>query len=172
MTRTASPDYFVLEGDLGSNVPAVPTLDQMSGADFTDDLENPPIPDQQPTAADWNQVAFTAWAAAKMAPRLSIGCTGGSSPALNSVVAMNRNISTNTPTNPDIALSHIATGHYTVAIPTAKLPAMTMPPRAWANKAGACAASASWVSAGLIAVYTSDSTGLIDAAWTLEVSGY
>jgi hypothetical protein len=174
MTRTASPAYFVVEGDGGINAPAIPTLDQMSGAAFTDDTAYPPIPDQQPTAADWNQVSFTAWADTKLTPKLTVGITGGVSPTINSVIAANRNISTTTGTssNGDVAVSHVGTGHYTITVTYTKLPPQTCPPKAHANVAGAAAASAFRTGAGVVDVYVSNNSGLIEGSFTLDMSGY
>jgi hypothetical protein len=180
MARVTSPAYFVFEGDLGSNLPARPTLDQMGGAAFVNCVapDQAPIPDEEPLAEDFNQISLVAWAASKMMPALIVGCDGASSPVLTSVVAVNRNISTNAPTNPDISVTHSATGHYVVQVyanatsPSAKLPPMTWGPMANANKSGKAAASAAWNSAGKYDVYTHDNTGAIDAAFTLSISGY
>lgn len=172
MPRTVSPDYFVLEGDGGSNTPARPTIDQVGGAAFVNDTYNPPIPDQQPTAEDFNQITLCAWAAVKMMPVIRVGVTAGAPPALNAIVAANRNISTVLVTNPDISVTRTSQGRYEVVLPTTKLPQKDSPPKAYANKAGAAAASAVWTSAGHYDVYVSDATGVIDADFVLEVSGY
>lgn len=172
MSRTISPSYFVLEGDGGVNPPARPTLDQVGGAAFTNDTAYPPIPDQQPTAEDYNQVSLCTWAASLMIPVLRVGVTSGAPPSLNSVRAVHRNFSTLLAANPDVSVSRTAQGHYQVTVSTTKLPQKDSDPRAYANKAGACAASAVWTSSGVYDVYVSDATGLIDASFTLEISGY
>lgn len=172
MSRTVSPEYFVIEGDGGVNAPARPTVDQVGGAAFVNDTANPPIPDQQPVAEDFNQITLCAWSAAKMMPAIRVGVTSGAPPALNAVVAASRNISTLLVANQDVSVTRTAQGHYQVVVSTTKLPQKDSPPKAFANKAGACAASASWSSAGHYEVYVSDATGLIDADFTLEVSGY
>ena len=172
-SRIYSPSYFVYEGDGGLNPPARPTLDQVGGAAFTNDTMNPPDPDQQPMAEDYNQINYIAYCASLMIPALVIGVTlTGTTMTLNRVIAINRNISLLTSANPDISFSRTSVGHYAFGVPVAKLPQMSFPPMAFANKAGAAAASAAWLSSGSYVVYTSDNTGLIDCSFVLCVSGY
>ena len=173
MARAVSPSYFVFEGDGGLNNPARPTLAQVGGAAFVDSTQHPPIPDEQPCAPDYNQINFIAYVAALLLPAATIGVTvTGTTPALNSVIALNRSISTVTVTNPDVSVARQALGQYRVSITSTKLPQITWAPRAHANKAGSAAASASRVSAGVYDVYLSNNTGAIDCSFSLEVSGY
>jgi hypothetical protein len=174
MSRTVSPTYFVFEGDGGSNPPARPTIDQVGGANFTDCTEPgyAPIPDIQPMSADYNQLSLIAWAASRMMPVLKIGVTSGIPPTINAVVAVSRNVSLLLSANPDVQVTRASQGHWQIVVSTTKLPQSDSPPKAFANNAGACAVSAVWSSAGHYDVYTSDATGLIDAGFTLELSGY
>lgn len=176
MSRIVSPAYFVIEGDGGSNTPKRPTLDQLSGANFSNCVApyQAPIPDEEPLAEDWNQLAFTVWALSQMMPVLIVGITGGASPALNKVIAPNRNIDQTVPTNANVSVAHQGTGHYRVTIGSAStlLPQISWPPQAFANKTGSCAASAAWVSAGVYDIYLSDNTGAIEANCSLAISGY
>lgn len=171
--------YFSLEGDVASSTaPFIIPLDDGTGTSvggnnvltawLQNDQANMPNPGDQPDARDLNQMAFLAWAAGVMMPKLIVSVQySASTYSAVSLIAPNRNIQT-----ADITLTKNSTGNVTVVVPTAKLPQKTLNPIAAPNNAGIASASAVWASSGHYTVYLANNSGALDCGFTLQVWGY
>jgi len=116
----------------GTTPPTIPTIANMGNAALIDDPEYPPIPTQQPTAAQMNLHDWCSAAAAMMVPFLRIGVTNsGAAYSLGYFRSLNPNISAG-----DIAIARPSVGVVTIAITAGKLPGTSTKPRVSTNSIG------------------------------------
>jgi hypothetical protein len=127
----------------GTTPPTIPTIANMGNAALIDDPEYPPIPTQQPTAAQMNLHDWCSAAAAMMIPFLRIGVdNSGTAYTVGYFRCLNPNFASG-----NITITRASEGVLTIDITAGKLPGAVTKPRVFAH----------WLAAGIVGV--ADQTG-------------
>lgn len=119
------PNYFTWDGDPGNSVlPFRPSTDDLGGDNLRDDLVEPPVEGEMPTAGGWNQRAMQVAALAAMTPAAKVYVKiTASVPAVQAVIAPGSGIIPGTFTPTDNG-----TGDTTLTWPAGTFPGSAMPP--------------------------------------------
>lgn len=113
---TAPSGYNLLDGDGGSNPPALPAddcEDLGGGLYFTNSVANPPRAHEHPAAEDWIMMERILQRVARMATPIRIWCHGGGSAGIDFAESLTDNI-----TASQISFGHPSTGTYNLTIST------------------------------------------------------
>lgn len=119
----STPEFYVYDGDGGSNAPRRPSLDDVGGGAKINDLAMPPDPETMPTAEDENQQENLLVGLCRLGPVLQVWVIfSGGTPALASFRSMSNELLFT-----DITVTDDATGQTSVTVAADKLPAQSMP---------------------------------------------
>jgi len=120
-----TPTFCTFDGDpLNAVYPARPTVDEMGGAAFVDDDLYPPVPEQNVTAADVNEMQNLLTRACRMIPTASFWVRkNGATMTLLGFKSCNDLL-----LNTDISVSTDGGNNMIIQWPRHKLPAGVVPP--------------------------------------------
>lgn len=115
-----APAHCVLDGTTGV-APRLPDdlCADFGGLNFQDDIENPPYPDQQPSAWHWKQISQVLQRVARTAAVCQIDFTGGASAATVDCV---RSMSNPVMASGGFEIVRTATGTYEVRFASGVMP--------------------------------------------------
>jgi hypothetical protein len=162
-----SPSYCTLDGDGASVAPYRPDVDDVGGGAFVDSAAAPPIPDEMPMAADFNQIS-------KLTPRAIRQCSAleftihfysAGTPTIDQVICLTDGFGVS-----DLTIDYPGTGHTTISWDAGSIPTGRRFPKATANTAAGHVASV--VQTGTqVDVYTFLSGSASECAVTVEIDG-
>jgi hypothetical protein len=119
-----APTYWVLNGDGGSNLPALPdaACEFAGGLYFADSVTKPPRTHEHPSAKDFMQMERALYYAYQMLPLVTIwvSVNGSGTPTINEVRSATTNV-----TAANITPARSDVGTYTFTLPASSLPSNT-----------------------------------------------
>lgn len=113
-----APDYFVFDGDGGSNAPRRPGVSDVGGAALVDDQAAPPDPETMPHATQLNQWMNLLVGYGLVAPAVIVSVSfSGGTPSKDVVVGIGFNVSAS-----DVTLTDNGAGDTSVTLAAGKFP--------------------------------------------------